>query len=291
MRIFVTGVSGFIGSAVAQELLSAGHSVVGLARSDAAAKVAADLGVTVHRGDLEDPSSVIRGAADADGVIHLGFNHDFTKFKDNCESDRRLIEALGAELGTRPLIVTSVLAILPRDGVATEEMRPVAGTPIPRVASEEAAASLVKRNKNVSVIRLPPSVHGKGDHAFVPTLMQFARDTGVSAYVDDGANTWPAVHRVDAAKLYRLAFERAQAGACYHAVAEEGISLRAIAEAIGRKLDLPVASKSHFGWFTHFATMSVKASSAKTRAALGWTPSEPGLIADIAANYSDNRGH
>jgi len=288
MRIFVTGATGFVGSAVVQDLLAAGHEVIGLARSEDAAASLAAAGAVAHRGSLEDLDSLRRGAAAADGVIHTGFIHDFSKFKESCETDRRVIDALGSTLSGsgRPLVVTSATGLLQGRPLATESDAAISG-PNPRVASEEAAAALASRGINVSVLRLAPSVHGKGDHGFVPMLIDLARRKGASAYVGDGQNRWPGVHRIDAARLFRLAVEKGSAGTRYHAVAEEGIPFREIAEVVGRRLQLPVVSLSHeeadahFGWLAHFAAMDNPTSSAKTREWLGWHPNQPGLIADV----------
>jgi nucleoside-diphosphate-sugar epimerase len=287
MRIFVTGATGFIGSAIVQDLLRAGHQVVGLARSDAAARALAAAGASVHRGSLEDLESLRSGAADSDGVIHTGFNHDFSRFKENCEIDRRAIEALGSALvgSDRPLIVTSGVGLLPQRQLGTEDSTPTRQSP--RVASEDAARSVADRGVRVSFIRLAPSVHGDGDHGFVPILIKFARETGVSAYIENGSNRWPAVHRLDAARLFRLAVEKGAAGACYHGVAEEGIAFRQIADVIGRQLTVRVVSKTtgqaaaHFQWFVHFAALDVPASSAQTREVLGWRPTQAGLLEDL----------
>lgn len=290
MRIFVTGATGFVGSAVVEDLIAAGHQVLGLARSSAAAASLVAAGAAVHRGSLDDLESLRRGAAASDGVIHTAFNHDFTKFKANCETDRHAIEALGSALADsdRPLIVTSAIGVLPQGRVLTEETMPAAGPAAhPRAASEAAADRVATRGVRVSVIRLAASVHGDGDHAFVPLLIRLAREKGVSAHVGDGRNRWPAVHRLDAARLYRLALENGTAGARYHGVAEEGVPLRDIAQVIGRRLGVPAAAMApdeaagHFGWFAHFAAMDIPAASEWTRQALGWQPTQAGLIADL----------
>ena len=288
MRVFVTGATGFVGSAVVADLIAAGHSVTGLARSDAGAAALTAMGAKVHRGSLEDHASLRSGAASSDGVLHLGFNHDFSKFLDNCELDRRAILALGEELkgSDRPLIVTSGVALLAPGRLATEDDE--AAHRFPRV-SESTALSL--EGVRAAVVRLPPTTHGEGDHGFVPILINLARQKGVAAYIGDGTNRWPAGHRVDAARVYRLALEHGATAPRYHAIAEEGIPFKTIAEVIGKRLGVPVVSKSqdeaaeHFGWFAQFAGADVPTSSAKTRALLGWQPKEKGLIEDLDQPY------
>jgi nucleoside-diphosphate-sugar epimerase len=284
MRVFVTGATGFVGSAVVPELLAHGHQVLGLARTDAGAAALEAAGAEVVQGVLEDGVVLSRAAAAADGVIHTAFNHDFSKFADNCELDRRAIQALGEGAVGKPLLVTSGTARLAPGRLAVETDIPAEGVGgYPRV-SEATAAGLVAKGVKASTVRLAPSTHGPGDHGFVPMLIDIARRTGVSAYIGDGENRWSGVHRLDAAKVFRLALERGVGGERYHAVADKGVPFREIATAIGKGLNLPVESRpaEHFGWFAMFAGMDAATSSAWTRETLDWTPTEPGLLADIA---------
>lgn len=291
MKIFVTGATGFIGSAIIQELRGVGHQVLGLARSDASAQALIAAGAQVHRGDLDDLDSLKLGASASDSVIHTGFNHDLSKFAASCETDRVAIETLGEALeGTdRPLLVTSGVALLTQGRLATEEDTPSNSSSFPRV-SEQAALALVSQGVRASVVRLP-QVHDPVKQGLVTYLIAVAREKGVSAYVGDGMNRWPAAHVLDTARLYRLALEKQEAGARYHAVAEEGVLLRDIAEAIGRGLQVPVVSLSpaeagpHFGFVGTFVGLDMPASSALTQERLGWHPTGPGMIADLEQGH------
>ncbi|MGW3309353.1 SDR family oxidoreductase [Streptomyces sp. NPDC001073] len=294
MRVFVTGASGFIGSAVVRELLDAGHTVTGLARSDASAEALTAAGAAVHRGSLDDLDSLRVGAETADGVCHLAFIHDFSDFAANCATDLRAIETIGEALaGTdKPFVVTSGTPGLPDGKVATEEDQVDPGSfAATRQPSELAAVALAERGVRSSVVRLPRSVHGTGDQGFVPQLIATAREKGVSAYVGDGSARWPAVHRLDAARLYRWALESAPAGSQYHAVGDEGLSLRSIAEVIGRRLGVPTGSVpadqavEHFGFLGLVASLDCPASSELTRKQTGWEPVEVGLLGDLEAAY------
>ncbi|QKG57542.1 SDR family oxidoreductase [Hymenobacter sp. BRD128] len=293
MKVFVTGASGFVGAAVVQELQQAGHQVLGLARSDASARALAAAGATVHRGSLDDLDSLGRGAAAADGVIHLAFIHDFSQYQAAAVADQRAIEAMGRVLAgsDRPLVVTSGLAGLAEGRLATEEDVPTGGARI----SEPAALALVPQGVRASVIRLAASVHDVGDHGFVPYLIGLARQKGEAAYIGEGQNRWPAVHRLDAARLFRLALEQAPAGARYHGAADEGIAFRDIAAVIGRHLHVPVVSKTpeqaadHFGWMARFAALDLAAASALTQQWLGWRPTHPGLLADLEQGHYFNQ--
>jgi len=288
MRIFVTGATGFIGSAIVRELIDAGHQVTGLARSDAGAKSLIAVGAEVHRGDLEDLDSLRRGAAVSDGVIHTAFNHDFSKYQANCEADRSAIEALGSVLAgsDRPFLVTSGMGAVTPGRAATEEDAPLPSSIFPRNLSEEAAASLASRGVRAALVRLP-QVHDPEKQGLVSLFVALAREKRVSAFVGDGANRLPAVHLLDAAHLYALALEKGVRGARYHAVGEEGVKFRDVADIIGRRLNLPVVAKSseeaaeHFGWLALFAGLDAPASSAQTQEWLGWRPAQPGMMHDL----------
>ncbi|RKH67058.1 SDR family oxidoreductase [Corallococcus llansteffanensis] len=290
MRVFVTGASGFIGSAVVPELLGAGHQVVGLARSEASARALEAAGAEVHRGSLDDLDSLRAGAVKADGVIHLAFIHDFSRFEASIRADTRAIEVLGAALegSQRPLVIASgLLGLAPgRTAVETDP-----ASPSGRGVSEETMLALATRGVRTAIVRLPPSVHGRDDHGFVPHLIASARQKGVAVYVGQGVNRWPAVHRLDAARLFRLALERAPAGTRLHAVADEGVPTRDIANVIGRRLGVPVVSKApaeagdYLGFLGSFFALDAPASGAITREQLGWHPVEPGLLADLDSDH------
>ncbi len=294
MRVFLTGATGFIGSAIVPELINAGHQVLGLARSDAGAQSLSAAGGEVHRGSLEDLETLRSGAAKSDGVIHCAFDHsafgnDFSKFTEVCEKDRRAIETLGAALrgSDRPLVITSGTGMgnaAPGQPATEDHFDP--NHPNPRRLSEVAGASVAERGVNVSVVRLP-QVHDTVKQGLITYAVQIAREKGASAYIGEGLNRWPAAHVLDVAQLYSLALEKHAAGSRYHAVAEEGISMREIAEVIGRGLQVPVISlaqeqaPAHFGWLAMFASFDMPASSAITRQRLAWHPTGPGLVADL----------
>jgi nucleoside-diphosphate-sugar epimerase len=301
MRVFVTGASGWIGSAVVPELIGAGHEVTGLARSDASAAALTKAGARVHRGDLDDLDG-LRGAAGAsDGVIHLAFNVDLAlsgDFQGAVDADRRAIEALGEALtgSDRPLVMASVTLVLEAGRVGTELDAPSldpadVGGPRARLAPEQVALSFASLGVRSSAVRLPPTVYGDGDHGFLANQIAIARAKGVSGFIGDGSNRWSAVHRLDAARLFRLALENAPAGSRLHAVADEGVPTRAIAEVIGRHLEVPVVSvpaedaSEHFGPLAGFLAADTPASSALTRELLGWQPTHHGLIDDLGEGH------
>jgi nucleoside-diphosphate-sugar epimerase len=280
MHVFVTGATGWVGYAVVRDLLAAGHQVTGLARSDHKAAQLSASGANVLLATLDDLDALRRTASQVDAVIHTAFNHDFSSFIENAEQDRRVIAALGSALegSSRPLLVTSGLLGLARG--ATESDRPNPASPR---KSEAAARVLAERGVRVATVRLAPSVHGLGDHGFVPLLMRLAQEKGVSAYLGEGRNCWAGVHRLDAARVYRLALEQGVTESAYHAVADDAVPFKEIAEVIGRRLGLPVESREreHFGGFANFAGADMSVSSARTRELLGWTPAGPSLLADL----------
>ncbi|MEN0579270.1 SDR family oxidoreductase [Phytobacter palmae] len=285
MHVFLTGASGWVGSAVAEDLLAAGHQVTGLVRNAEKAQALVALGMEVVTGTLDDHPLLHDGANRADAVIHTAFNHDFSRFSENCAQDERAIRILGDALrgSDRPLLVTSGLAMIAQGRLATENDLPFVAPSYPR-RSEPAARELAENGVRAATVRLPPTVHGVGDHGFIPILMRLAKQTGVSAWPANITNRWAAVHRRDAATLYRLALETGVTQAVYHAVAEESILFRDIAQAIANHLGIPAEprARDHFGWFADFASLDMAASSEQTRTALGWNPTHPGLFADLA---------
>ncbi|RFA17360.1 3-beta hydroxysteroid dehydrogenase [Subtercola boreus] len=298
MRIFVTGASGWIGSAVVPELLDAGHTVTGLARSQASADALTAAGVAPIAGSLDDLDSLKAGAADSDGVIHLGFKHDFSDMAGAGRTERAAVTALGDTLAgsDRPLLFAAgVAGLTPGRAVTENDPSPAVGPDAPRGGGENFAFEYASRGVRPVSLRFAPTVHGDGDHGFLSTIAGVARDRGVSGYVGDGSNRWAAVNRSDAAKLVRLALEQAEAGAIVHAVGEEGISAREIAETIGRQLGVPAesvapdAAASHFGWIGMFFALDMSASSMLTQERFGWTPTHPGLVADLEAGYYTRR--
>jgi len=289
MRVFLTGATGFIGSRIVPELIDAGHQVLGLTRSDAGARWLEQAGAETHRGTLEDPDSLASGATQADAVIHTAFDHDFSRFAENCEKDRRAIEAMAGTLAgsDRPLIITSGTGMgSAKPGELATEDGFDRDNPNPRRLSELTGEEVARRGVSVAVVRLP-QVHDTVKQGLISPAIELARQKGLSAYIGDGANRWPAAHVADVARLYRLALDRHETGARWHAVAEEGVPVREIAEVIGAGLGVPVKSLSageaagHFGWLGAFASMDLPASSVLTRDRLGWEPKGPGLIEDL----------
>ncbi|RYZ97100.1 MAG: SDR family oxidoreductase [Sphingobacteriaceae bacterium] len=294
MRVFITGASGFVGSAILKDLVLAGHQVLGLVRSDKGVEQVEASNAIALLGDVNNKEIIKYGADACDAVIHTAFNHDFSQFKANCEADRKVIETFGEVLSGngKPLVITSGVGLLNYGRLVNEfDALPGSADVIPRAASEEAAKVAMDKGVNVYIVRLPPSVHGAGDHGFITMLMDIAREKGGSAYIGQGDNQWPAVHRSDAAALYRLIVEKQPDLKTFHAVAETGVPFVDIARAIGNGLNLPVTSKTgddvaaHFGWFTHFASMNCPSSSEATRQALSWEPRGPKLIEDMQAYY------
>lgn len=290
MKIFVTGASGFVGSEVVKELIRAGHQVLGLARSEESAQAIRNAGAEVLMGDLEDLTALKKGASETDGIIHTGFIHDFANYAKSNEVEKIAINTLGEVLigTTKPLVVTAGILGLPHvNGFITEESK----LQIPLRASEPTALALAEKGVHVSVVRLAPSTHDKGDKGFMPFIINQARTNGVAGYPGEGKNRWTGVHRKDAAKLFRLAVEKGAKGALYNAIDDNGIEMKKIAELIGEKLDIPVRSlteeesKEHFQWMSHFITFDSPATNFQTREALGWEPTEPGLLEDMEKNY------
>jgi nucleoside-diphosphate-sugar epimerase len=293
MRVFVTGASGWVGSAATRELVGAGHSVIGLARSDAGMQRVRDAGGEPLSGDIGDLGALRRAVGEADAVIHTAFNHDFSKFVESCANDARVVAALAEAAGRdKPVLITSGTALVNPGQLAREtDVSTLTAQQIPRVATETAARDAARAGACVGLMRLPPTVHGEGDKGFVPMLVKLARDKGVSAYIGEGANRWPAAHRFDVGRAYRLAVEKVARGAAFHLVAEEGVPMREIAEAIGGGLGVPVVSirpeeaAAHFGFLAHFVALDCPASSAWTRETLGWAPGERTLREDLAQRY------
>jgi nucleoside-diphosphate-sugar epimerase len=293
MRIFVTGATGWLGSSVVPELIGAGHQVVGLARSDTSAAALAATRAQVLRGSLDDLDVLGAGATDADGVIHLAFTHDFAQFAASAQAETRAIETMGAALAGsgKALVIASGTPVVPGKAATESDRSAPVGPAAARAVSAQAAIDMAARGVRSSVVRLPRTVHGEGDHGFIAQLVDLARATGVSGYVGDGSNRWPAVHTLDAAVLYRLALENAPAGTRLHAVADEGVPFADIAAAIGRKLDIPVRSVDaasageYFSFLERFVQVDNPASSALTRDLLSWTPTHPGLLADLAEDH------
>jgi len=294
MRVFLTGATGWIGSAAVPELLQAGHQVIGLARSEKAAAALTTAGAAVQRGSLDDLDSLRAGAAASDAVVHLGFKHDFSDAATAGRTERAAIEAMGDTLAgsDRPLLLASGVALIAPGRVVTEhDAVPTSGPDSPRGGSEQLALEYAERAVRSVSLRFAPTVHGEGDHGFLSTIVGVARDKGASGYVGDGSNRWPAVHRLDAAHLIRLALEKAPAGSVVHGVGEEGIPAREIADVIGRGLDVPVTSvapedvAAHFGWIGAFFGLDIPASSTLTQQMLGWTPTHPGLLEDLEAGH------
>jgi nucleoside-diphosphate-sugar epimerase len=294
MRVFVTGASGWIGSAVVPELIGAGHEVLGLARSDASATALEAAGASVHRGDLNAVESLRSGARQSDGVIHLAYVHDFSQFDENARIDLRAIQAMSGELeGTgKPLVIASGTGLLAPGRVATE--RDTAGPDHPlraRAVNEEFTLALAEKGIRSASVRLAPTVHGDGDHGFIAMVVNIAREKGVSAYVGDGSHRWPGVHRLDAAHLFRLALENAPAGTVLHAISDEGVPLKAVAEVIGRHLEVPATSipaeeaTAHFGWLGGLLSADIPASSTLTRELMNWQPVQPGLLEDLEKGH------
>lgn len=293
MKVFVTGASGFVGSAVVKDLLENGHEVLGLARSDASANALTAAGAQVHRGNIGELDTLRSGVINADAVIHTAFNHDFSRYKQSCEEDRHIIAALGEAIGDsgKPLVVTSGVGLLSFDRIVTEDDAVPSSELAPRAASEEAAIVLQQKGIKAYILRLPPSTHGIGDRGFVPMVADMAKKGGESVYIADGQNRWAAAHRFDAAAMYRLIVEQQPEQKVFHAVAEQGIAFGQIAEIIAQKLELPIVSKekanaeTHFKWFLHFASIDCPASGEKSKATLGWKPKHIGLLDDMQNNY------